>query len=284
MVNGYVRLDDIVPIKSKSDIIFTNNNLYNFNLSQLDGTEKIAFRSSDFKPQANISGKHSFITIANLVNDEIKNEERIRFRGYGIPLWDRYNGMEDPKLFNWRGNEWCLFARPNYNISKIIMMMINLDTKEYIYLDDPEGRPHTKNWMPYIDGNNLYFIVDVNPLSVYKLIGSKLFPIHKEKIKIDQRVIHGGSNLIKIDDRLVGIVHGMFELVPENWFYWHSVMSCNEDWTGQRVGRSFFFEREGIEFCLSLSRNNKEISIPYSVNDNGVSIIKIEEETFRNLL
>ena len=284
MVDGYQVIDSIISIKERKRVVFPDNNFYNFNLSILEGTSKVAFRSADFRPQTNVSGKYSFISIGNLVDDQLENLTRIRFRGYGFPLWDRYNGMEDPKLFNWQGDEWCLFVRPNHSISKIIMIMLNLNSGKHIFLDDPEGRPYTKNWMPYVDGDKLYFVVDVDPLNVYELVNDKLVNVYKSTRKIDNRLIHGGSNLIEIEGRLVCLVHGMFESAPRSRFYWHSLMSCNKDWSGQKVGRSFYFEKEGIEFSLSLSRDGSDMLIPYSVHDDGVSILRIQEDSLKGLL
>ena len=284
MVDGYRSIDSLIPIQERKRIIFPDDNFYNFNFSILEGTNKVAFRNSDFPPQTNVAGKCSFISIGNLVNDQLEDLSRIRFRGYGFPLWDRYNGMEDPKLFNWLGDDWCLFVRPNHSISKIIMVMLNLDSGKHIFLDDPEGRPFTKNWMPYVDGDKLYFVVDVDPLNVYELVDDRLVNVYKSNRKIDNRLIHGGSNLIELGGRLVCLVHGMFETDQGKWFYWHSLMSCNKDWTGQKLGRSFYFEKEGIEFSLSVSRDGSDILIPYSVHDDGVSILRIEENNFKGLL
>lgn len=284
MVDGYPIIDSLIAVEQRKNIIFPEDGFYKFNLSILQGTNKIAFRSADFRPQTNIAGKCSFISVGNLIDDRLEDLDRLRFHGYGMPLWDRYNGMEDPKLFEWQGEEWCLFVRPNHSISRIIMIMLNLNSGKHIFLDDPEGRPYTKNWMPYVDGNNLYFIIDVDPLNVYELIDGKLINAYKSMRKIDNRVIHGGSNVIELDDRLACLVHGMFEVEPSKWFYWHSLMSCNKDWTGQKLGRSFFFEKEGIEFSLSLSKEKDDILIPYSVHDDGVSILRIKEDNFKGLL
>ena len=66
-----------------------------------------------------------------------------------------------------------------------------------------------KNWAPYVDGDNVLLVQFINPLKIYKY-----FPrtndlslwSSQELCKTDLK-IRGGTQLVKIDNMLIGIGH-----------------------------------------------------------------------------
>lgn len=270
-------LDDVSQFKFEQPY----ENYDSFNMSVV--RNKCCFRNSNFRPKTNAAGKHSFVTLAD-IDDSITNLKRIDYRGFNVPLWDRYNGMEDPKLLIWRGNLWCLFVRPNHNISKIWMVLLNLENGESYQIDDPKNRSFTKNWMPLVKDDRLFFVTDVNPFYIYEFIDGKMSLLTFSEKRISESVVHGSSNIIQLDDRLVGIVHGRFEYAPQAWFYWTSLMSWDLEWKSQRLGRPFYFEDKQIEFCLSWELIGNKIRIPYSVNDCSLSMVEFDKKGLVSLL
>lgn len=275
-------IHDLIKIESDKKINFPVGN-YSFNLSILDheGKNLVAFRNSNAIPYSNAAGKFSCIYTGELSDDQIINLEKINFHGYSARLWDRYNGMEDPKIFLWKDDLWCLFVRPNHSITKIFMVMLNLNTGQYITLKDPEGRQFTKNWMPYVKDGELHFVVDVSPFSLYQLVGEEL-----KLIKRNDGLgypISGGSNIINFDDKLVAVVHGKVELNRKR-SYWHAIAQWDKNFNNMKLGKQFVFGEGGVEFCLSIENKNNKMLIPYSLNDDGVNLIQVEEKEFGKLL
>jgi hypothetical protein len=283
IMQSCVPIHELVNLKYKKDIVFPSGEFYNFNLSILPEKDNlVAWRCANFPPQTIVNGKVSYVAKGKL--DETLSEiKKINFRGYGIRLMNEYNSMEDPKLFVWKSNTWCLFVRPNRNITKIIMILLNLDTQESIILPDPKGRPFTKNWMPLVQDDKLFFVTDVFPTDVYELINEELIQVEVKNKTTKPFIVHGGSNILKFNNRNIGLVHGRFEYELKKWFYWHAVASWDDEWN-IKLGRPFIFERAGVEFSLCLTKDGSDFLIPYSVNDDGVSIIGISEEEFRKLV
>lgn len=274
-------LEKLVTGFEKKNFDQPYENYHSFNMSIMHNN--VCFRSSNFMPKTSAAGKNSFLTLAK-IGDSITDLKRIEYRGFNIPLVDRYNGMEDPKLIEWRGDTWCLFVRPNYRISKIWMVLLNLNNGESYQLNDPLGRDFTKNWMPVVKNDQLLIVTDVNPFNVYEFIDGKMEKIFSSEKNISPLLIHGSSNIIQVDDKLIGIVHGRFEYARGRWFYWTAFMSWNTDWSGQKLGRPFYFEDRQIEFCLSWDLRGDRIRIPYSVNDSSLSIAEFDKSSLGVLL
>jgi hypothetical protein len=283
--NAQVPIESIVNIKSRMLVEDLDNNLLNFNMSMIDVNDKkfIALRSTDFRPPTKYAGKLSYISTGHLEGNKIIDASSIRLNGYGIRLWDKYNSMEDPRLIEWRGDVWCLFTRPNFYISNITMGMVNLRTMDWTLFDDPKSRDFSKNWMPYVHRDKLYLVTDTDPFSMYEVVDNKLEPVIVKPNKMYNFDIHGSSNVIDMLDRRITLIHGR-EMSGRTWTYWHRFISWNDRWEDPVMGKPFFFEKKGVEFSLCLLKENDCITIPYSVDDESISILKIDNQEFGKLL
>lgn len=281
MIVNSTPIADIVRF-SKTDIAQPYQGYDSFNMSMIG--ELCCFRSSNFRPKSNAAGKHSFLTKGRMRDGVLTELDRIDHRGFNVPLWDRYNGMEDPRLINWRGQTWCLFVRPSHSVDRIQMRMLSLDTGTSYVLPDPLQRQYSKNWMPWVHNDHLIFVVDVDPLRVYEFDGVHLNEIYVSSNKKFDFLVHGGSNLIEVDGRLAAIVHGREEISHGRWMYWHAFCEFKHSLDGVRLGRPFFFEGPQIEFCLCLDRTDECIRIPYSADDATISILDVKEDQIGMLL
>jgi hypothetical protein len=260
-------------------------NYYDFNMSVIDSNEglKIAFRSSSDILNKVSPGVYNFISIGKIVKNNICSVKKIKFKGYGEHIYNRFNSMEDPRMFIWNKNTWILFVRPTLKYEKTKMVLLNIDTKEYIFFEDPLNRQHTKNWMPFVDSeNNLYLLTDVDPLRVFIVRKDKLNEIF---ISVDKKNLNmsGSSNILEFYGKKIGVVHGKI-FINDYPHYWHSVASWDNDWSNMKIGKFFFFEKLGIEFCTSILEKDNKIFISYSVDDQGMNLLKINKEDFRMLL
>lgn len=265
-------ISDLVSIRKAKTFSQPYEGYDSFNMSVLGGM--CCFRSSNFRPRGNASGKNSFISVGRIDNDQMTDLKRIDYRGFNIPLWDRYNGMEDPKLIQWQGQLWCLFVRPNHSITRIGMRLLNLDTGRSYAIPDPLGRDFSKNWMPIVIGSRLLLVTDIDPLMIYEFDDGKMVPIHVSNIKKNNFIVHGGSNILNINGNFLGVVHGRFEFDRGRWFYWHAVANFQQNFNDVVIGRPFYFEDRQIEFCLSIDKSGDELRVPYSVNDATLSMIQ----------
>jgi hypothetical protein len=275
------KISELININKKIKFDPPYTDYDSFNMSIIGN--KSCFRNSNFRPKSNAAGKNSFLSMAEIDDNVLSNLKKINYRGFNVPLWDRYNGMEDPKLIEWKEELWCLFVRPNHHINKIWMILLNLETGKSYHLFDPAGRNFTKNWMPLVKDDRLFFVTDVDPFMVYEFLDEKLHIIHSSSKKYPF-LIHGSSNIIEFDNKFLGIIHGRFEYEPKNWFYWHSFMSWDRDWLEMKMGQVFYFENKQVEFCLSWEIIENKIRIPYSVEDANMSMLEFDIDQLGVLL
>lgn len=285
------KIDDLVLIKEKISLGEYHSDLYDFNMSMIDinGKINIAFRScNNIKFHTTRVGDWGFINTGYIINNKLIDIQRVYFHGYGLPLWDKFNSMEDPRLFMWNSERWILFVRPEPLMQNIKLILLSLDSDKHIFLEDPLGRKFNKNWMPYVDKNEqLFLITDINPLLIYKLIDKKMEKvIVKNSSNTSSSDFHGSSNVINLNNRLVALIHDKLfsgDMIKRP-FYWHVVVSWNEDWSDMKIGTPFIFEKPGVEFSTSIMKKDEDIWISYSIDDQGMNILSLSKEEFGKLL
>jgi len=289
-INEYMsstnKLDSLIKINKKIRFNDPYENYYNFNLSVINYKEKQigAFRSSSNIKYKVGSGIYNFISLAEINNHNLINVERIRFKNYGTHIWDKFNSFEDPRIFVWKDSVWCLFVRPTMKYSKTFMVLLNLENNNYIFLEDPFLRQHTKNWMPYVDNNDeLYLITDVYPMKIFKLVDDKLELFLSDRFAYSNFNLCGSSNLINYNDKIIGIIHGK-KFINNNVYYWHAFISLDKDMSNPKLGNPFYFEHDGVEFCTSILDNINSLCIYYSVNDCTMNMVEINKEELDKLL
>jgi hypothetical protein len=83
------------------------------------------------------------------------------------PLYQRVMGLEDCRLFAWRGEAWCVATVGELSADGVRRMVLaridgagspNPVFADWRMLDAPVTGRHEKNWMPFVDGRELRFM------------------------------------------------------------------------------------------------------------------------------
>jgi tetratricopeptide (TPR) repeat protein len=187
------------------------------------------------------------------------------------PKYSLVRGFEDSRLFQ-RGQElwtlstvrelthegWCeqvlapldLSGRYGKNWQQIL----------------PSHRVHEKNWMPWVDGDELRFVYRLGTL-----VNSKGEVIAQHDPGFDVSYINGGSQVVKVDGRAwLALVHES-RLFPgrSNRYYQHRFVTFHADGRVDRISPPFFLHDRQIEFVAGLAYfiEDDEIMISYGVRD-----------------
>lgn len=177
-------------------------------------------------------------------------------------------GFEDSRLFEWNGMLRTISTVRELNPEGWCeQVMAPLVERGYDVLWRqilPKERQHEKNWMPWVNGNDLRF--------VYRL-GTLLDPygevIFKSDPGFDVSRISGGSQVVKIDERTwLAVVHEA-GVIPgrSNRFYQHRFVAFWANGQVDRVSPPFFFHDRQIEFCAGLAVFGKQLMVSYGVRD-----------------
>ncbi len=110
--------------------------------------------------------------------------------------------------------------------------------------------------------------------------------------------IRGGSQLVEYDDGYIAVVHEVFHppYVDVGWnpllggfppkapggqksqvVYLHRFAVFDRDLMSVRLGRHFYFNRVGIEFCAGLTRWRGRLVVSYGVTDNEAWLIQVSK-------
>lgn len=195
----------------------------------------------------------------------------------GIPLFPKnILGIEDVRLFSpteffctyLEVNEsrtpqicYCQYDKDTGKVTKIIPLMVGTELK------------CEKNWMPFLDGDEVKFIYSIDPLRIYGMDrkdGSLTLLLETSLTKECLRDFRGGAGLIPYKNGWLTTIHQVHHSDPRKYF--HRFVWFDKDFITLKYSEVFFFEAPQIEFNLSICHSPHGLLVPYSVNDNTCRI------------
>ena len=182
-------------------------------------------------------------------------------------------GLEDPRIFEWN-NELYFSGDIPFNLvgRKQKNAFVNIETGEHSILRDPLERAMSKNWMPYIENNDLNFITDIFPTRILNA-ESKKCKTYNENVN-QSYPVSCGPRVIEIDGYKTSIVHGR-----ACGAYWHSIIQWDDNWK-MRISDPFYFNKPGIEFSTGYEVHKDKLYFTYSEYDDGVSLCSLDLKSF----
>ena len=141
-----------------------------------------------------------------------------------------------------------------------------------------------KNWAPFSENNKLYAIYCYEPLTILELDKNNgncnVVKELKNELKnelFDLSKIRGSSSPVKLSDgSWLILVHEVLQRDTRKYF--HRFLLYTKDWELKEISLSFYFKELFVEFCLSISLNEKtsEITIFFSKEDNSSEMITVK--------
>lgn len=168
----------------------------------------------------------------------------------------------------------CYGKREGQEITKLIPLTVT------------EELQCEKNWLPFEQDGDIYFIYKVSPLTIYKLnkdtgetILHKSFKMTTENLE-DFR---GSAPPIKFNDGWLLTIHQVHYNKPR--IYYHRFVYLSSDFTIMRFSNAFYFDTIGIEFNIGLAPyNSDELLMIYSVRDIDTYISSINIANVSSML
>jgi hypothetical protein len=183
-------------------------------------------------------------------------------------------GLEDPRIFEWNKDLYFSGDIPfNLIHKKQKNVFVNINNGIHKVLEDHLNRTLSKNWMPYVEKNKLYFITDVLPTILLEAETGQPKKYNNVATKL---LVSGGGPVIEIDGYKTAIIHGK---VPG--MYWHSIAQWDEDWN-LKISDPFYFNNMGIEFSVGYEVHNNKVYFTYSEDDDGVVLCNLKLKDFLN--
>jgi hypothetical protein len=225
-------------------------------------------------------------------------------------------GLEDGRLFIWKGQEWVLFSGFSHQDSshKNTMFLCRLDGNKFLDVEEiksPFRKIREKNWMPWVLGDDLYFVYSCAPLEIFKYLGdgklqrtsfSKPSEVCRQlRSLIPKTLLSGSTQIIPWEEAFLGVIHYRERTHPlkKLWMkffdfdkdyqvkkvmFRHRFILFGEDFSIKSVSKPFCFEQDGVEFCAGLAIQDKKILLSYGLLDREAKIIEIDEKVVREML
>jgi predicted GH43/DUF377 family glycosyl hydrolase len=190
-------------------------------------------------------------------------------------------GVEDPRVFVWKDDLYAICANPSKDMTRIEMVLVKIEkNKGYsTILKDPLDRPQNKNWMPFVQDDRLFLIIDSNPTRVVEFVDGEIVLVKDSDLKPSFDLC-GGTMLFDDEDYKYAILHGKYKGI--NWTYWHTFARWDKDWN-LKVTQPFNFEYRGLEFSSGAMIIGDRLQLSYSARDHGFKIIEFDKDKVKEL-
>lgn len=213
----------------------------------------------------------------------------------GLESFKSYShGLEDMRLFEYKGELWFVCTNVNYNPdSKNRIMIGKYDHEKLEYSDcrvlqPPSNTRCEKNWIPIVKGDELYFIYSWSEMMIGRIIENNqldIVDIYDINVPLFNRV-RGSTTFIPYknsegNDTLLGIVHYSEDRNPRHYF--HIFVELDPDnFKPLRYSNPFCFQHYGVEFCIGFTADNEKSEFIFWVSkkDNDATMIRIPIKEF----
>jgi glycosyltransferase involved in cell wall biosynthesis len=196
-------------------------------------------------------------------------------------------GPEDCRLFYWQGRRWCSATRMELSDDPVSTWGVAIHLLEIAddgavlstqRLNPPEKRLAEKNWMPYVDGDRLFFVYTCDPLVVLEVLPNLTVVEHvrlEPHLALDH--LRGGTNVVRIGSDLVCLTH---EVTYEggNRVYLHRFLFLHgETLRIEAVSDPFKFGDTFVEFAagLAVSPARNSLLITFGCQDREAFMCEI---------
>jgi hypothetical protein len=209
------------------------------------------------------------------------------------PLWE-FVGLEDGRLAYWEDKLFLCGVRRDtttngvgrMELSELVIEnnLVKEVKRNRIPAPGSDDSYCEKNWMPVLD-QPFTFIKWTNPTEIIRYninentITSNIIGSYKNFETGDLR---GGSQVIKIKDYYVAIVHETdlynSEAGRKNASYYHRFVIWDTNFNLKRISDKFKFMDAKIEFCCGLCEIEDNLYITFGFQDNAAFILRIPKD------
>ncbi len=203
------------------------------------------------------------------------------------PALAHIEGLEDLRLFAWRGRLWGIGSQWGTGPQGLTRMVVACldeaaDQKDW-WLPQPMGKPcNEKNWMPLVQGDRLGFLRYAGTGELVDEQGRLLLRA-PGTLALDH--LRGGSQLVAFDDGWLAVTHEVAKYEPPRR-YLHRLVWFDQALRPQRLSRAFIFNDLGVEFAAGLAwhPDGRRLLISYGVDDREAWLGSLEAAAVQRLL
>lgn len=186
--------------------------------------------------------------------------------------------LEDIRLVWWRDQLYALATTNEYGENDYPSQVLchfndEGDVDSIVQLDYAKDRVQ-KNWCPFVYNDRLCCIYDYHPFVVLEI---QTDGTCTELIKMIQPYeldhFRGSSPPVRWGDHYYQVVHVVY--FHKKRKYIHRIIEYDLSFHMTRISKPFYFEYQGIEYCLTLGCNGTNFYMHYSKDDNSSNLVEM---------
>ena len=272
--------------------IITGEPACNGSLFNVNGTDIILARETNYTFRKNNKTVYPWPTDHSCFTNEIlysfsekTGASKIGYLDYrGVNENFKNNGLEDFRIVKWNDELHCTFTKvfieydnPQSEYLPICHGIITDDLRLTDIMEIPTTNRVEKNWQP-IECRPSTYIYSYKPFTLYN------FDTHCFITDFDnnQDISYSGSTpIIEYNDYNIGLIHKRND---ENKTYIHFFVIFDKSMKIIKITDPFMFLGVNIEFCTSIVRNGDDLRIIFSVYDQLLYYIDIDQYLFDKII
>lgn len=202
------------------------------------------------------------------------------------PQWE-FEGDEDMRLVRWNGQLYGLTIVRDDNpdgVARQVLVTLSEDGRQLkrLKIASPDNSYAEKNWIPIIN-LPFHFVRWSNPLEIVKVdpdTGDLETVVTRPAFDTGHDMqLRGSSQVIKIRDKYVALVHGCMlwktELDRKYARYYHQFVVWDDTWKFEQISPLFSFTDTLVEFSNGMCVKDGDAYISFSVCDNTAYVLKV---------
>ena len=222
-------------------------------------------------------------------------DERPLLEVPGLPpaFETRVRGYEDCRLFRWRGR-WHATAtvRDRDPSARCEIALIALDDDWRIASVDVlkgygEGQDQ-KNWMPAVDGDELFLVYLCDPTTVLRVdpVTRRVAPHAVQVPPLALEHLRGGSQLVRFDDGWLCLTHEVIPLGGWQRQYLHRFLRFDRAFAIVALTEPFRLGDREVEFAAGLAHDPRDdaLDASYGVADQQAYVATFDAASVRRAL
>lgn len=195
-------------------------------------------------------------------------------------------GLEDARLFHWRGDWWFIASGLSPKPAKTTMALCRLQGSEVVearFIPSPLNAALEKNWMPLVDGGNLTLLYRTTPTSVVHCSGDA-FEFRAVSPGNEQYPEWSGSSqCVPYGDHFLCVIHKKTRL-STGWRYAHVLLEIDCGFRVRRESAPWYFDKPTIEFCAGLCLTDTRAIFSYGHMDREARMLSLPLPAIEGLL
>lgn len=238
-------------------------------------TGAMHFHRIDPNADQNIKTKNFLVKLDKDLNviDQKEIVERLERKKN---VWMGVEGLEDCRVFQWKGQTWFTCTTLDTNPNKVEMSLCKLSDKpvgdvveveKLIPLSCSSQQHCEKNWLPFTIGNELYLVYGYGPFTIYKADPETgECKVHfKYNSKNDFSHFRGSAAPIELDNGYLMMVHEVSHGGPRNYF--HRFLGLDKDFKVVSCSKPFTLRHKGVEMCLGMTLDHSGDNLVIAVGE-----------------